>query len=56
MDEEFRDIPISNVEITFSVVTQSDGKRAYSTGLQFSRPGPLQVYGIWALHHGTPLP
>jgi hypothetical protein len=55
MDEEFRDIPISNVEIIFSVVTQSDGKRAYSTGLQFSRPGPLKVYGIWALHHGAPV-
>jgi hypothetical protein len=55
VDEEFRDIPISDVEIMFSVVTPSDGKRTYSTGIQYSRPLPLKVYGIWALHHGLPV-
>jgi hypothetical protein len=56
VDEEFRDIPISDVEIIFSVVTPSDGKRTYSTGIQYSRPLPLKVYGIWALHYGISAP
>jgi hypothetical protein len=55
VDEEFRDIPISDVEIMFEVVTRNDGKQVYSTGIQYSRPLPLAVYGIWALHHGIPV-
>lgn len=54
MDEEFKDIPISNVEIIFSVFTK-DGKQFHSTGIQYSRPLPLTVYGIWALRQGIPI-
>jgi hypothetical protein len=54
VDEEFMDIPISNVEITFRVFT-SEGKQLYSTGIQYSRPLPLSVYGIWALPQGIPV-
>jgi hypothetical protein len=54
VDEEFMDIPISNVEITFRVFT-SEGKQLYSTGIQYSRPLPLKVYGILALRQGVPV-
>ena len=30
VDEEFKDIPISDVEITFTVVTKGDGRPSYS--------------------------
>lgn len=52
MDEEFKDIPISDVEIMFTVVTQDDGRQSYSTGIQYSQPLPLSLYGIWALQQG----
>lgn len=54
MDEEFMDIPISNVEITFRVSTV-DGQQIYSSGITYSRPLPLKVYGIWALRQGIPV-
>jgi hypothetical protein len=54
VDEEFKDIPISNVEIIFSVFSK-DGEQFHSTGIQYSRPLPLTVYGIWALRQGIPV-
>jgi hypothetical protein len=37
VDEEFKDIPISDVEIMFNLTT-IDGKQVYSTAIQYSRP------------------
>lgn len=54
MDEEFMDIPVSNVEITFRVFTE-EGKQLHSSGIKYSRPLPLSVYGIWALPQGVPV-
>lgn len=53
-EEEFQDIPISNVEITFEVSTQ-EGQQYFGSGIQYSEPLPLAVYGIWVLRQGVPV-
>jgi hypothetical protein len=50
-EEEFQDIPISNVEITFEVLTR-EGRQSFGSGIQYSEPLPLAMYGIWALRQG----
>ena len=51
MDESFKDIPISDLTITLDVRTV-DGQRLHSSGIGYSAPLPLALYGIWALKQG----
>ena len=54
MDEEFTDIPISDVTLTCDVIVE-DGRLLGSLGIQYSEPLPLALYSIWATETGEPV-
>lgn len=54
MDEDFCDIPISDVLVTCRVVSEN-GTTRYSAGIEYTEALPLSVYCIWATESGVPM-
>ncbi len=52
---EFQEIAHSGGQITFSVVTDADGHRAFQVGWKHSRPTPSAIFAIYALPEGIPV-
>lgn len=54
MDEEFTDIPISDLTVTCNLVNEN-GRVSFNVGMEYSEPLPLALYAIWASDSGEPV-
>ena len=54
MDEDFQDIPISDVTVTFDL-REIDGRIGIASGIEYSLPLPLSIYAIWVGGAGIPV-
>ena len=52
---EFQEVAHSGGQITFSVVTDAEGHRAYQIGWKHSRPTPSAIFAVYALPEGIPV-
>jgi len=52
---EFQEIGHCGGQVTFTVRTDSNGRRGYQIGWQSSRPVPAALYSIYALPQGIPI-
>lgn len=52
-DQDFREIAHSGGKITFTIKTDADGRTGYQIGVRGSRPVPMAMIGVYALHQGV---
>lgn len=52
---EFEEIGHSGGKITFSIVTDEEGRRGYQVGIRSSRPVPVVMIAVYALPQGVPV-
>lgn len=55
MASEFEEIGHSGGKITFTVVTDEEGRRGYQVGFSSNRPVPMVMIAVYALPQGIPV-
>ena len=55
MASEFEEIGHSGGKVTFTIVTDDEGRTKYQVGISSSSPGPTVLIGVYALHQGVPV-
>lgn len=55
MASEFEEIGHSGGKVTFSILTDKEGRRGYQVGFSHSRPVPVVIIAVYALPQGVPV-